>query len=53
MSEQESTNRTFTENDFVSMFIPLLRENGISRINETELKRKLYYSLKKEYQELF
>lgn len=46
--------RKFTENDFISMFIPLLRKNGIIRIDENELKKKLYcYYLKKEYKELF
>lgn len=54
MSRLENAPRIFTENDFVSMFIPLLRENGITRLNETELKKKLYYYyLKEEYKELF
>lgn len=54
MSRLENAPRIFTENDFVSMLIPLLRENGITRLNETELKKKLYYYyLKEEYKELF
>lgn len=54
MSRLENAARIFTENDFVSMLIPLLRENGIVRLNETELKKKLYYYyLKEEYKELF
>lgn len=54
MSRLENTPRIFTENDFVSMLIPLLRENGIVKLNETELKKKLYYYyLKEEYKELF
>ncbi len=54
MSKLENAHRIFTENDFISMFIPLLCENGITRLNETELKKKLYYYyLKEEYKELF
>ena len=54
MSKLENAPKIFTENDFVSMLIPLLRENGIVRLNETELKKKLYYYyLKEEYKELF
>lgn len=50
----ENATRVFTENDFVSILIPLLRKNGIIRLNETELKKKLYYYyLKEEYKELF
>lgn len=36
MSRLENAPRMFTENDFVSMLIPLLRDNGIIRLNETE-----------------
>ena len=54
MYRLEKSPRIFTENDFVSMLIPLLRKNGIVRLNETELKKKLYYYyLKEEYKELF
>lgn len=54
MPKLENAPRIFTENDFVNMFIPLLRKNGIIRLNETELKKKLYYYyLKEEYKELF
>jgi len=54
MPKLENAPRIFTENDFVSMLIPLLRENGVIRLNETELKKKLYYYyLKDEYKELF
>jgi hypothetical protein len=54
MQKLEIAPRLFTENDFVSILMPLLRENGIVRVNETELKKKLYYYyLKKEYKELF
>lgn len=54
MSKLEKTSRIFTENDFVNMFIQLLCDNGVVILNETELKKKLYYYyLKKEYKELF
>ena len=54
MPKLENAPRIFTENDFVNLFIPLLRKNGIIRLNETELKKKLYYYyLKEEYKEYF
>ncbi len=54
MSRLKNAPSIFTENNFVSMLIPLLRENGIVKLNETELKKKLYYYyLKEEYKELF
>lgn len=54
MLKKEIAPRIFTENDFISMLIPLLSKNGIMRLNETELKKKLYYYyLKNEYRELF
>lgn len=54
MAKLENVPRIFTENDFVSMLLPLLKENGVVRVNEFELERKLYYYyLKEEYRELF
>lgn len=33
----------FTSNDFIGLLLPMLYKNGIEKINEEELSRKLYY----------
>lgn len=35
--------RNFTEHDFVGLLLPLLCKNGVHKINEDELIKKLYY----------
>ena len=45
---------TFTEHDFVVTLLSLLYKNGVSKISEQQLARKLYYYYKnKNYTELF
>lgn len=46
--------KMLTEEKFVKLFLTLLCKNGVFKINEDELSKKLYYYLKKkEYKELF
>lgn len=51
----ESENyHTFTEWNFVSLFLPLLCKNGIYRIQKQDLEEKLfYYYENREFKELF
>lgn len=51
---QEIGKEGFSEQNFVSLLLPLLRKNGIYKIDVNELKRKLfYYYMKEEYSEIF
>lgn len=46
--------RQFTEQDFVSLLLPLLCQNGMYIVNERELEEKLYcYYKNNDFQELF
>lgn len=46
--------KILSEQEFVKLFLTLLCRNGIFKINEDELSKKLYcYTKKKEYEELF
>lgn len=50
MQQQE----ILSEEKFVKLFLSLLCKNGIFRINEAMISKKLYdYSKRKEYKELF
>ncbi len=47
-------NNKFIEDDFLSLLLPLLFQNGIIKINEKELERKLFYYAKNpNFRELF
>lgn len=44
----------FTEHDFVKILLPLLQQNGVSKIDEEDLEKKLYsYYKRPEFSELF
>lgn len=48
------TEKEFEEHDFVAILLPLLFQNGIYKIKEKELEKKLYfYYQKPEFKELF
>ena len=51
---KEENKVNFKERDFVGLFLALLVKNGIYKINELELQKKLYgYYQNPEYRELF
>lgn len=46
--------KNFTEHDFVGLLLPLLCKNGVRKINEDELRKKLYYYYQNpKFKELF